>query len=111
MNIKKQYFFLSEIAQVIRSKNAGPFEVTMDIIFGKKDLYEMAKKSGKINKKFIAELYKIPVEKIYVLVWYDLINAVKITMARNKPQGSIGETDMHSAQQHAPLLNIKIPIS
>jgi len=40
----KKYVNLSEIAQVIRSKNAGPFEITLDIIFSNKDTYEKVKK-------------------------------------------------------------------
>ena len=54
-------------------------------------------------------LNKISEEKIVTFVYYDAANAIKATMVRPKPQGSIGETDMHAAQQHVPLLGIKIP--
>lgn len=107
--MKNKYVNLSDIAQVIRSKNAGPFEITLDIIFTDKDTYKKVKATGIINKALIANLYKISEEKIITFVYYDAANAIKATMVRPKPQGSVGETDMHAAQQHVPLLEIKIP--
>ena len=105
----KKYKNLSDIAKVIRSKNAGPFEVTFDIIFSDKSIYEKVKQSNIINKALIAKLYKISEEKVLTFVYFDAANAIKATIRRARPQGSIGETDMHAAQQHVPLLGIKIP--
>jgi hypothetical protein len=34
---------------------------------------------------------------------------VKITLPRPRVQGGVGETDMHAAQQHVPLQEIRIP--
>ncbi|NLH02527.1 MAG: DUF4387 domain-containing protein [Clostridiales bacterium] len=99
---------LKDIAKVIRSKNAGPFEVTMDIIFKTKEDYEEIKNRGIITKELISKLYNIPIEKIITFAYFDAANAIKITLPRPRPQGSIGETDMHAAQQHVPLM--KIPV-
>lgn len=99
---------LKDIAKVIRSKNAGPFEITMDIIFKTKKDYEEIKNRGIITKELISKLYQIPVEKIITFVYFDAANAIKITLPRPRPQGSIGETDMHAAQQHVPLMEIAI---
>jgi hypothetical protein len=100
---------LSEIAKVIRSKNAGPFEITMDIIFNNQEEYQRAKATGVITKELIASLYNLPVEKIITFVEFDAANAIKATIPRIRPQGSIGETDTFAAQQHAPLLSIMLP--
>lgn len=99
---------LKDIAKVIRSKNAGPFEITMDIIFKTKEDYEEIKNRGIITKELISKLYQIPVEEIITFVYFDAANAIKITLPRPRPQGSIGETDMHAAQQHVPLMEIAI---
>jgi hypothetical protein len=48
------------------------------------------------------------VEKIITLDKFDAANAIKITIPRPRPQGSYGETDMHCAQQHVPLMHIKV---
>ena len=44
---------LIELARVIRSKNAGPFELTFDIMFADAEIYERVKRSGVIS----AELF------------------------------------------------------
>jgi Domain of unknown function (DUF4387) len=100
---------LRAIAKVIRSKNAGPFEMTLDVIFGSKRDYEVVKASGTITRELIAKLYNVATRQILTFVFYDAANAIKITLPRPRPQGSIGETDMHAAQQHAPLLEVMVP--
>ena len=37
---------LRDIAKVVRSKNAGPFEITLDIIFKNREDFDAVKKSG-----------------------------------------------------------------
>jgi len=100
---------LKEIAKVLRSKNAGPFEVTFDIVFKNKEDYQKFINSGAVTPELIANLYQLPKEKILTFCGFEAANAFKITIPRRRNQGSIGETDMHAAQQYAPLLNIMIP--
>ena len=45
---------LATLAKVIRSKNAGPFELTFDIMFDDVAKYERVKASGVINAARIA---------------------------------------------------------
>jgi hypothetical protein len=101
---------LKDIAKVIRSKNAGPFELTFDIVFKSKEDFEAVKATGVITKELIAALYNLPAEQVLTFVYYDAANAIKATIPRRRAQGSIGETDMHGAQQHVPLMNIMIPL-
>ena len=42
---------LKDLATIIRSKNAGAFQLTLDIIFGDQETYQKVKKTGIINKK------------------------------------------------------------
>lgn len=100
---------LSELTHVVRSKNAGPFEITLDMIFLNKEVYEKVKKTKIITKELIGKLYSIPEEKIVAFAYFDAANAIKATIVRPRPQASIGETDMHACQQHVPLLEIEIP--
>jgi hypothetical protein len=96
-----------EAAKVIRSKNAGPFELTFDIIFKNQEYFELFKSREIINKKMAAELLKRPEEEVLNIVWFAPANAVKITIKRPFPSGAPGETDIYGAQQHAPLLKIE----
>ncbi len=100
---------LKDIAKIIRSKNAGPFEITMDIIFQSDEAYRRVLDSGVLNRELISRLYRIEPDKIITLCGYDAARAIKITLPRSRRQGSVGETDMHAAQQHVPLMEIEIP--
>jgi hypothetical protein len=100
---------LIDIARVIRSKNAGPFELTFDIIFNDAETYERAKKSGIFSRELFAEIYRIPLDRVLNFCFFDPAHAVKATIARAVSSGTAGDSDVFGAQQHAPLLEIEIP--
>ena len=97
---------LIDIASVIRSKNAGPYELTLDIIFSSRGWYEKATAAESINRELISRLYQVPPDDILELVHFEPAAAIKITMRRPRVAGDVGETDVYGAQQHAPLLAI-----
>ncbi|KAF0819630.1 MULTISPECIES: DUF4387 domain-containing protein [unclassified Cytobacillus] len=99
---------LFDLAKVLRSKNAGPFELTFDILFDSKEIYERVKDSGKINKQTICDLYNLTCDQIDHLVFYDQALGIKITILRDISSGTVGDRDVYGAQQHAPLMNILI---
>ena len=96
-----------EAAKVIRSKNAGPYELTVDIMFKNREYFDMFRSKKLINEKQMAGVLKISESDILNLVWFEPANAVKITIKRPMPSGAPGETDIYGAQQHAPLLAIE----
>jgi hypothetical protein len=101
---------LYDLAKVLRSKNAGPFELTLDIMFDDEAKYRLVKESGVINRDLICRLYGIPAEEVYQLVCFDAALGIKITIRRPTDSGSIGDTDVYGAQQHAPLMDVVIPL-
>jgi len=100
---------IKELCNIIRTKNAGPFEISLDLIFKNKDIYKKVKESKQINKELISKLYSIPTKQIRVFYWFDEGNILKITLPR-KAAGSPGEHDLYGDQQHVPLLEINILI-
>jgi hypothetical protein len=100
---------LVDIADEIRSKNAGPFELTFDIMFDDEEKYARVKSSGVLTKQLIARIYRVPESHVRHLVWHDLARGVKITIERPTVSGGPGDRDTYGAQQHAPLLAVEIP--
>ena len=100
---------LTDLARVLRSKNSGPFELTIDIIFDDAEKYELVKESGVIDRDLVCKLYGISPEEVYHLVFFDPALAIKITIKRPIESGGIGDTDVYGAQQHAPLFDVSIP--
>ncbi len=101
---------LRNLAKVVRSKNAGPYEITFDIMFPDKESYEYVKNSGVLNEGTICSLYHTTSDHIAAMLFFDPALAFKFTLERpgNSLQGSIGEHDTYGTQQHAPLLDIEI---
>jgi hypothetical protein len=97
---------LADAALVVRSKNAGPFELTLDIIFKERRAFERARDTQLINKGLISRLYRVPEHDVFDIVAFEPANAIKATIKRRLPSAAIGETDVYGAQQHAPLLSV-----
>lgn len=98
---------LCDLARLIRSKNAGPFMLTIDILFENKDYYQWARESKKLNKSFISETYGLPEEKVQIFECDDSY-AIKISFPRTKSSGGVGDNDLFGGQQHGPLVDLEI---
>ena len=98
---------LSDIAQVVRSKNAGPRRLTLDLMFANDDDYRRAAQSPAITRETIAALYAVPADDVTVIP-YPVGRAIKIVLARAIMAGDPGDFDVYGAQQHAPLLELDI---
>ena len=101
---------ICSLAQVIRSKNAGPYELVLDILFKTHEDYQRVKASKQLTPQLIARLYNVKPDFIHRIVWFDPANAVKIVMPRDIISGNVGDNDVYGAQQHAPLLSIEFEL-
>lgn len=99
---------LGELASLIRSKNAGPFQLTIDIMFNDAALYERVKHSGTVNRAVVARLYNLTEDQV-LFFFADAALAIKATIPRPVFQGDIGDADGHAGQQYAPVMEIEIP--
>ena len=100
---------LRDIAKACKSKNAGPFELTLDIMFEDQATFDKVRATGVISPELIARLYRVPAESV-VFTEFPPAYAYKATIERRIPSGAVGDTDVYGAQQHAPLLDVDIPI-
>jgi uncharacterized protein DUF4387 len=100
---------IRDIAKACKSKNAGPFEVTLDVVFEERAMYERVRATGVLAPELFARLYNVRPEDV-IFTEYPAGNAFKATIPRLVPSGDIGDTDVYGAQQHAPLLEVDIPL-
>ena len=100
-------FKLFNTAEVIRSKNSGPYELTFDIIF--KDLahFKIFATRNIMTKAVFAGIYNIPESDVLSIIAYPPAKAVKITILRPLASGDLGERDIYGAQQHGLLLDFE----
>jgi hypothetical protein len=98
---------LQDIAKVIRSKNAGPRCLTLDVMFGNEADYQRVLRSGALHKAKVAALYGRQPEDVKV-VEYPLSFAIKLVLPRLVTAGDPGDRDVYGAQQHASLLEVEV---
>jgi hypothetical protein len=100
---------IKQVCRHIRSKNAGPFWVTLDLFFDGAENYRRHADSPALGPELIQRLYgadprlvrKYPVPKLHM---------VKISYARTNIQGGEVERDMHCGQQYVRLLNVELDV-
>ena len=98
---------LIDTAEVIRSKNSGPYELTFDIMFKDVGHFAAFTKADIINKSTFAKLFGIQESDILSILSFPPAKAVKITIKRPMASGDLGEKDIYGAQQHTPLLSLE----
>jgi len=98
---------LSDLAQVIRSKNAGPRRLTLDVMFATDADYQRVAQSAALAPEQIGRLYGVTADAVTVIP-YPAGRAIKIVLARKIMAGDPGDVDVYGAQQHAPLLGIEL---
>lgn len=96
---------LADLAQVIRSKNAGPTQLTIDVFLNDEAAYTHAAQSPALTCAAVALRYGLPVQQVqrYLL---PSIHAIKYVLPRAVVAGSPGDGDVYGAQQHGPMLDI-----
>ena len=99
---------LWEVTKLVRSKNAGPFVLTFDIMFDDAEVYEQVRDSGLLNKKLVAEMYQ---QNEADVLFFNCDNAlaIKFSIPRAVASGDLADGDCFGGQQYAPLLEIDVP--
>ena len=86
---------LGEVAQKIRSKNAGPFWVSIDIFCEEESAFQTLCTGLKTEK--VAKALDVPAPKMRRFE-IDSLCVIKFSFPRSAPQGSRFDRDMHGAQ-------------
>jgi hypothetical protein len=100
---------LSDIAKTIRSKNAGVNKITFDVIFRERADFDRVCRAGVLSREAVCRIYGIPDSRISDHVEFEPACAIKFTIYRERPSGSVGDPDIFGSQQYAPLLDVEVP--
>ena len=98
---------LRDCTKLIRSKNAGPFVLTIDVMFNNPEIFNKCLGQNILSADNVAKVYGITSEKINTFA-IPVISTIKISFPRVVSQGDFGDSDNHGGQQYAPLLDLEI---
>ncbi|GAA4604412.1 DUF4387 domain-containing protein [Actinoallomurus liliacearum] len=99
---------LAAIAELVRSKNAGPFWITLDVFFASAADYQWVEASGVLTRDTIGVLYRVD-PAVVQLYHLPAIRVIKASFPRPAIQGSLADRDIHAGQQHIPLADLTVP--
>ncbi len=98
---------IGDLAVLVRSKNAGPFWLTYDIMFDDPAVYRKVRDANVINRDKVAELFRRRPEEL-IVVNHDAALAIKVSFPRPHSSGSALDSDVFGGQQYAPLLSLEV---
>ncbi|WP_033344658.1 DUF4387 domain-containing protein [Catenuloplanes japonicus] len=99
---------IADLAREVRSKNAGPFWITMEIFLRDDAGYALVADPAFLDTADIARLYRIDADTIAMFRIPEL-RVVKISFPRPVSQGSLRDRDIHAGQHHVPLAAFPLP--
>ena len=99
---------LGDLARLIRSKNAGPFMLTFDIMFEDERSYRKVIDAQVLTAPIFASMYQVPVADV-MLFEHDTARAIKVSIPRPYVQCDPDDGDAYGGQQHGPLVDLEVP--
>ncbi len=99
---------LYECADIIRSKNAGPFTLTIDLFFGDEERYGLARSSTLLTPEGVAAAYGVDKATVKGVWWDDRIRAAKVSLLRWSSSDDPFCSDLFGAHLHTPLAHCEL---
>ncbi len=96
------------MATLIRSKNAGPLELTFDVIMTDRAAYEKVRDAKIIHPQWFAPTYRVKPDAVSI-IHDDAANAIKITIPRRTVSGDLDDTEVFGGQQYGPRVDLETP--
>lgn len=96
-----------DVCRHVRSKQAGPFWVTVDLFFDGPDSFRRYADSPALAPALFQRLYGTDASLVKRFA-VPALNMVKVSCPRPVPQGGVVERDLHSGQQYVRLLDVEL---
>ena len=96
---------LTDTFRLIRSKDAGPFMLTIDLFCHDEAAYHRVLDSGLISPGTFAELYGVATSDVEVHLG-ESIHAIKVSFPRPVASGELADSDITGGQQYGPLVEL-----
>jgi hypothetical protein len=98
---------LYDLAFVCRSKNAGPFQFTIDLMFQDAETWRRVLNAPLFRPETIAAAYQTDPAQVKIKP-FERILTIKVVIPRACSSGAPEDRDVYGSQQHFPLGNLDI---
>ena len=98
---------LEDVCHQIRSKNAGPFWISVDLFFSDREAFDRYAGVKELQPQHLAPLFGVRPEQVGCYPVPDLA-VLKISYPRRDPQGGMIERDLHGGQQYVRIVDLEL---
>ena len=98
---------LEDVCHQIRSKNAGPFWISVDLFFRDREAFDRYAGVKELRPPHLATLFGVRPEQVGCYPVPDLA-VLKISYPRRDPQGGMIERDLHGGQQYIRIVDLEL---
>lgn len=98
---------LEDVCSHVRSKNAGPFWVTLDLFFDGPENFVAWKDRPGFSAEALSAVFGVEAA-LTKRIEAPEVSVIKFSYPRVQPQGGVTERDMHSGQQYVLLLDHEV---
>ena len=98
---------LEEVCHQIRSKNAGPFWISVDLFFRDREAFDRYADTKELQPQHLAPLFGVRPDQVGCYPVPDLA-VLKISYPRRDPQGGMIERDLHGGQQYVRIVDLEL---
>ena len=99
---------LYDCARIIRSKNAGPFAVTIDIFFATPEDFARARGSALLTVPGVATAYGVTEDRVKGVYFDERILGAKVSLVRWSSSDDAFCADLFGAHLHTPLAHAEL---
>jgi hypothetical protein len=94
--------------KIMRSKNAGPFAVTLDMVFRSES--DFSRVLSSLTPAMVARAYGVEASAVTEVSSLAALRAVKVSYLRPTPAGHPGDSDCYGMNQEEPLARLLLDI-
>ena len=99
---------LKDFARLLRSKNAGPFLLTIDVMMGSLEQYRHVIDSNALTADVVGALLGADPATVK-FYYYEPAFAIKVTVPRHLSVGDPLDNDLFGGQLFGPLARLAVP--
>ena len=98
---------LEDVCHQIRSKNAGPFWISVDLFFRDRAAFDRYASVKELQPENLGPLFGVRPDQVGCYPVPDLA-VLKISYPRRDPQGGMIERDLHGGQQYIRIVDVEL---
>jgi len=98
---------LRDFAKLMRSKNAGPFQLTIDVMMENRADYDHVVASRLLTAKSVGDLLGVEPQLVQVFEYAPAL-AIKVSLPRALSVGDPMDNDLFGGQMFGPLVNLEL---